>query len=112
MEKITLEYSYSEKEGGKCLNIRVADESWQGINASYLFSEVSESIIYTLTKYICFDLTNLDFACSSSLGSLLNLAEKARNVKKHVTFRFSKAVQSAVKQSNMESYFPLEASGV
>jgi len=102
MDKIRVEYSFEADSKEMCLSVKVQDESWKGINTSYLLAEVGESVLHSSVAKICYDFTNLKFVSSSCLGAILNLSEKAKMAGKAVNFKFNDEVMETIHTSGLD----------
>ena len=110
MDKIGIEYSFLKDSKDKCLSVKVLDESWKGINTSYLLAEVGESVLHSSVAIICYDFTSLKFVSSSCLGAILNLSEKAKIAGKTVNFKFSDEVMETIHTSGVDKVIHIENS--
>ncbi len=106
--KIGIEYSYLTEGSDKYLNLKVLDETWSGIETTYIFSDISEGLLQSINSKFCFDLSKLIVISSSCLGVCMNIINLAKDNNKNIKFKFNKEVMYSIKLTGIEKMVEVE----
>ena len=108
MGKISFEFSFVTEQGIKILNVSGTSDMWKGFDASYLLTEICESLLYSSVSKIRFDFSSISFISSCCFGVMANVAGKAIELNKSIVFKFGKEIIDAMSVTGMKSMIPIE----
>lgn len=108
MESIKVEYFTKQEDGEKYIYLKAIDEQWSGSQGSYIFMEISESLLRSSYQNICFDLSGLRLISSSYLGAIMNLATGAKEQKKNIKFLVNKSNMETLKLASIDKVVTVE----